>query len=329
MFLILYLNNKKIMTLSDRVRHFFHVVSNIRPVVWIGLYVALTPVFALIYMWLPDGQFRIPAGGSTDFGSWLYYSIVTISTLGFGDYTPSHGWAQLVTAIEVLCGLIILGLFLNAVGSMKSEIDVASEIEKQRHRHFNIEKEKLLKSIPSIINSLNTFLAYCYAITTPVNKRTDEDARYNPDFSFNDMADLFKPSGLPIDHTSLPVVVRLLKSASQTSLALDSLQTRVDISLWHEVVDDCFSFVANYQMFSSIDSLSGKPTALFMESGDITEQDAENRISKMISEWKGPLEFKNMVEMQPVGELYFLIKDNAAIALKLEAAFTKIANEMN
>lgn len=50
MFLILYLNNKKIMTLSDRVRHFFHVVSNIRPVVWIGLYVALTPVFALIYI---------------------------------------------------------------------------------------------------------------------------------------------------------------------------------------------------------------------------------------------------------------------------------------
>lgn len=317
------------MTASDHVRHFFHVVSNIRPVVWIALYVALTPVFALIYMWLPDAQFRIPDGGSTDFGSWLYYSIVTISTLGFGDYTPAHGWAQAITAVEVLCGLIILGLFLNAVGSMKSEIDVESEIEKQRHRHFNIEKEKLLKSIPSIINSLNTFLAYCYAITTPLDKRNDEDVKYNPDFSFNDMADLFKPSGLPIDHTSLPTVVRFLKSASQTSLALDSLQTRIDISLWPEVVEDCFSFVANYQMFSSIDSLSGKPGALFLDGNTMDEKEAENRISTMIADWKGPLEFKNMMEMQPVGELYFLIKDNAVIARKLETAFTKIANDMN
>ena len=103
--------------ISNRVRHFFHVVSNIRPIVWIGLYVVVTPVFALIYMALPDWQFRIPDGAGTDFGSWLYYSIVTITTLGFGDYTPAHGWAQAVTAVEVMCGLIFLGLFLNAVGN--------------------------------------------------------------------------------------------------------------------------------------------------------------------------------------------------------------------
>ena len=77
---------------SDR-----YVVSNIRPIVWIALYVALVPVFALIYWWLPDSQFRIPDSAGTDFGSWVYYSIVTITTLGFGDYTPAHGWAQAVS----------------------------------------------------------------------------------------------------------------------------------------------------------------------------------------------------------------------------------------
>ena len=112
------------MTISDRLKHFFHVVSNIRPIVWIALYVAVIPLFALIYQAIPAGQFRIPDGGTTDFGSWLYYSIVTITTLGFGDYTPTQGIAQSVTAVEVMCGLIFLGLFLNAVGSMKSEIDV-------------------------------------------------------------------------------------------------------------------------------------------------------------------------------------------------------------
>ena len=105
---------------SNKLKHFWKVVSNVRPIVWICLYICLMPLFALVYYLMPDGQFRIPQDAGTDFGSWLYYSIVTITTLGFGDYTPAHGWAQAVTAIEVMCGLIFLGFFLNSVGSMKS-----------------------------------------------------------------------------------------------------------------------------------------------------------------------------------------------------------------
>lgn len=103
--------NATLQNLSNKTRHFFHVVSNIRPIIWIGSYVLITPIFALIYWALPDSQFRIPEGAGTDFGSWFYYSIVTITTLGFGDYTPAHGWAQAVTAVEVTCGLVFLGFF--------------------------------------------------------------------------------------------------------------------------------------------------------------------------------------------------------------------------
>ena len=117
---------------SDKVRHFFHVVSNIRPIVWIGIYVCITPIFALIYWALPDGQFRIPDNAGTDYGSWLYYSIVTITTLGFGDYTPAHGWAQAVTAIEVMCGLIFLGFFLNP----HYKEDERSWVHSQRYHHI-------------------------------------------------------------------------------------------------------------------------------------------------------------------------------------------------
>lgn len=298
--------------LSKRLRHFFHVVSNIRPIVWIGLYVALAPIFALIYMWLPDSQFRIPDGAGTDFGSWLYYSIVTITTLGFGDYTPAHGWAQAVTAVEVTCGLILLGFFLNAVGSMKSEIDVESEIEKQRAVHFATEREKLLKLTPSILHSLNLFLAYCYAVTTPVKERRDSDARYDPEFKFSDMADMFKPSGLPFDRSRKPAVERLLRCAGQTSLALDALHTRVDLTLWEDIVDDCFAFVANYQMFSSVETFSEKPAI-------------EAEISRKIASVDGSPEFKPDSEMYPVAELYYFIKDNSILATKLEAALTRVA----
>lgn len=214
--------------ISDWFRHFFHVVSNIRPIVWIGLYVLLVPVFACIYAGLPDGQFRIPDGGTTDFGSWIYYSIVTITTLGFGDYTPTAGLAQTVTAIEVMCGLIFLGFFLNAVGSMKSEIDVASEVEKQRRLHEAAQKDKLIGMIPTVISILNRFVDSCR-----------------------------KSEAAPSDSNTRT----MLKNAARVSLTLDSMQNRIDLSQWPRLLEGCFTFVADYQLFISADDDASETTA--------------------------------------------------------------------
>lgn len=285
------------MKLSDRLLHFFHVVSNIRPSVWIGIYVAITPIFAVIYWLLPEGQFRIPDGGGTDFGSWLYYSIVTITTLGFGDYTPAHGWAQAVTACEVMCGLVFLGFFLNAVGSLKSEIDVTSALEKQKALHRAAEQQKLVKSIPAILHNINLFMAYCYAVTTPVSKRTS-DSGYNPDFTINDMSDMYKPSGLAFDPSTIPAIDRLIKVAEHTSLCLDSFQNRVDLSLWPELLDDCFSFVANVQLFTDTDCLTPE---------------------------SAPAPHPGASANSAIQALYHFIKDNAAIATKIEKVLTSQA----
>lgn len=208
--------------LSNRFRHFFHVVSNVRPIIWMGCYLVVIPIFALIYHWLPDGQFRIPDGGGVDYGSWLYYSIVTITTLGFGDYTPMGAGAQAVTAIEVGAGLLLMGFFLNAVGSMKSEIDIDAELEKQRRIHNAQEKDKLLQSIPMVLHNINIYLEKCNALA-------------------------------PGTSPTHPTLVALLKAGSKTALCIDSLQNRVDLALWPELLENCFAFVADYQMFSSED----------------------------------------------------------------------------
>lgn len=212
-----------ITAISNRIRHFFHVVSNVRPIIWMCLYLALIPIFALIYHWLPDGQFRIPDAGGVDYGSWLYYSIVTITTLGFGDYTPCGAGAQAVTAIEVGFGLAVMGFFLNAVGSMKSEIDVDAEIEKQRRLHETQEHDKLVKSIPMVLHNINLYLERCEALTSK-SASTGQD------------------------------LIGLLRSGSRTALCLDSLQSRVDLSMWPQLLEACFGFVADYQMYSAEDS---------------------------------------------------------------------------
>ncbi len=311
------------MTLSDRIRHFFHVVSNVRPIYWILLYLAVTPVFATIYWVLPDGQFRIPDGGTVDWGSWLYYSIVTITTLGFGDYTPALPWAQTVTAIEVMTGLVVLGFFLNAVGAMKSEIDVASEVEKQRRAHYKLEHDKLSASVAPVIHSLNVFLEFCYAVTTKMSDRSAEKS-YNPDFKFSDMADLYEPSGLPSDHTSLPAVDRLLSVTSHTALCLDSLQNRIDLTLWPSLLEDCFSYVATSEMFASADEITRRNHPELRHKGDTSG------IATLIAstdEVPAKDEVAADSPLAPYIELYYMIKDNASLALKIEAELTSIMSQ--
>lgn len=312
-------------TISERLAHFFHVVSEVRPVVWMGLYVCATPIFALIYWALPDNQFRIPDGAGTDYGSWFYYSIVTITTLGFGDYTPAHAAAQAVTAVEVMCGLIFLGFFLNSVGSMKSEIDVGSEIEKQRILHQAMENDKLRKSVPMLIDSLNFFLAYCYAVTTPEDKRNKKDPKFDPDFTFQDLQDMFKPSGLPFDRTNLPAVTRLLHSAEHTSIALDSLQQRVDLTLWPTLLEDCFAFVANYQMFSNTDIMFRNPDRIILSDGTSDETSVAARLSKKIADWGPEPDYSVDPDLKDVAELYNFIKENSNKAIEIETYLSELA----
>ena len=213
---------KKIMRISDRLKHFWHVVSNVRPIVWMVLYLSAIPIFAMVYNCLPDGQFRIPDGAPTDYGSWLYYSMVTITTLGFGDYTPAHGWAQAATAVEVGWGITLLGFFINAVGSMKSEIDVTSALEKQRLMHYSIEQNKINVLLPTILHRLDRYVKYCAQFS--VKASDDKNSR------------------------------ELLDEALRLSLFMDSISTKIDFTLWPEIVDNCFALISEVQIQEYSDS---------------------------------------------------------------------------
>lgn len=311
------------MTISNRIRHFFHVLSNVRPIVWICIYLALMPLFALLYYLLPDTQFRIPENAGTDYGSWLYYSIVTITTLGFGDYTPAHAWAQAFTAAEVMAGMLTIGFFLNAVGSMKSEIDIETEKEKQQKVHEAMESEKLLKNIPVLLHKMNLFLAWCRAVTTPeASRRSAGD--FNPDFSFADMRDLFRPSYLPIDYTNRPAVDGLLQCAEHVSLSLDSLQQRIDLTIWPQLLEDSFAFVSDYQLFSSADNLHELRSMLSHDKG-VNEKTAEADIAHAITSYSTAEQAADEPYLRPAVELFHFIKDTSAIASRIEIFATKFA----
>lgn len=68
---------------------------------------------------------------SGSYSRMLYFSAITITTVGFGDIVPITPQARLLTAIEAILGWVLSGLFLAAVAWRIGRV-VASEAEKDR-----------------------------------------------------------------------------------------------------------------------------------------------------------------------------------------------------
>ena len=70
--------------------------------------VCLAAVFAGLYT-----QVELDPGSYGGALTPLYFSVVTLTTLGFGDVVPASGWAQAVAMIEVIMGYVMLGGLLS------------------------------------------------------------------------------------------------------------------------------------------------------------------------------------------------------------------------
>ena len=80
---------------------------------WAVFSALLAVVFATIYWLLGCDRITFNVdkldGIQPDFKSYLYYSVVTFTTLGFGDIVPLTNWARLVVGAEVFIGYVMLG----------------------------------------------------------------------------------------------------------------------------------------------------------------------------------------------------------------------------
>ena len=76
--------------------------SFVRWGLWTGV---LAVLFAGLYQFV-----EIDLGGRPD--NWmttLYFSVVTLTTLGYGDIVPTSAMARIVTLVEVITGYMMLG----------------------------------------------------------------------------------------------------------------------------------------------------------------------------------------------------------------------------
>ena len=112
------------------------------PIIYVFYYALVILFFALLYWGF--GQFE---GGKIGFWDALYFSVVTITTLGYGDIAPVGGITKLLTGFEVLTGIAVFGLFLLMLGQKVSETT-----RKQEQQKFDGLRDYLHWAIHSEIN---------------------------------------------------------------------------------------------------------------------------------------------------------------------------------
>ena len=61
-----------------------------------------------IMLWAGSYILLLPAGELASFEQAVYFSIVTFTTLGYGDITLSEGW-RMLSGIEALNGIMLIG----------------------------------------------------------------------------------------------------------------------------------------------------------------------------------------------------------------------------
>lgn len=89
-------------------------------------YLLLTMSWAILYLqlekWVP-GSFSMPSGADT-WSSFLYFSIVTITTLGYGDMLPLNAHAQIAAGFEAIAGVLYIAVLIGSiVGGFSSSKD--------------------------------------------------------------------------------------------------------------------------------------------------------------------------------------------------------------
>lgn len=85
--------------------------------------IAVSLVYVGIIIFCAVLYYLIPGELACDKKPWdsLYFSIVTITTLGYGDLTPLTDTGKAIAALEALAGIVLLGLFFLATSLYVAE----------------------------------------------------------------------------------------------------------------------------------------------------------------------------------------------------------------
>jgi hypothetical protein len=275
------------------------------------LYLSLIPLYAIFYISLPDNTIS----QAVNFIDYIYFSTVTITTLGYGDMLPQSSLGKIFTASQSIFGITLIGLFLNSLSRVRSEAARDEEMEKEQKQYRGSQVAKL-NGIYNLIKPLSgNYKLSVIQITSPLANRSNE---YNPDFTLNDMKDLYGPSLLLTQNHHEPAVKYYLSANSILNKEFSDLIKNVDLRLFPELEKHSHSLVGCFHSFNFSDFILG---ALNTTAGD---RKMTEFISEMLEKHEGEVKFLNANMINAYVALYQQIKMQMELLAMIEREITQL-----
>ena len=292
---------------------------NQKPAIYAIIYLALIPVFGCILTYLPGPKLDY---SKTDGGfiSNTYYSVVTITTLGYGDIVPKNSVAQVLATIEVILGVVFIGLFLNALSQQLSKKVSEEEKELELQNKIKAERTKLRNFSKIVELNIQYYLIYATPITTPMSKRGTQGDVINEDFSFNDMKDLYGPTLRLTDNHFEPAVNYYFKHQKKLETSIKELIYHIDLREWPQLESSCIDFLRNCKELDFSEFIKKQPDTR------LGEQKSSEFIVEMIKNHSGPVQFLNANAINPYVALFHLIKSNLQFIHKYREMVSQITS---
>lgn len=161
-----------------------------RPLYIFLLYLVVISIFAFIYWALPCSSFKRDLTPSES----IYLSVITITTLGYGDITPVDRAGMYITALESIIGILIIGVFINSAWKSYSDRIEREQSRRIRESLKESNKNNLLAYFSYLKSVIEEYRYINYEITTPIAVRDDVQEKFNFDFNFSDLKDMLGPS---------------------------------------------------------------------------------------------------------------------------------------
>ena len=305
---------------------FLKKLTTQKPFTYGIFYLALIPLYAVTFSLLPESNFQLN-NHNHGFISCLYFSVITITTLGYGDITPIGLVSQLLTASESIIGIILIGLFLNALSYQHNR-----EIQnRERQIQNKIEKRQSIKKLLAfnqlIELNLKRYITYTIPITTPINKRSNNNI--NENFSFNDMRDLFEPTSNTTDNHFTPAITYFFHNLKELISTLEELVKLGYVQRWTKLEQLCLDFIETYKRLDYSAYITNQPNTQ-LENKKGSDFDIET-----IKNHKGEVKFlpENTINayvalFQLIHESYNFTKKYRALIIQATASYTSKSNNV-
>lgn len=282
-------------------------IFNTTPKAYGSAYLGLIPIYAIIYYLFPV---LLRGEQTRSFIECLYFSVVTITTLGYGDITPSGDLGYSIAASEAVLGVVLIGLFLNSLSRVRSEITRNEEIENERKAYKEAQISKLNGHFNLIEPLIEKYQLSVIQITSPLSARKTE---YNPDFTLNDMRDLYGPTLLMTQNHHEPAVNYYFSALNRLNSEIADMVKNVDLRLFPTLEKQCLSFVEAFHSFDFSEAIRG---AVNSQLGDKPMKDF---VKEVIGKHEGEPTYRESNMLNAYVALYHQIKNQMVLIEQLKS----------